>query len=705
MKKLTMLVLSACMALSFTASVALANNAATANAATVINDPSFNIIAGGSGDLATFNEDGTVELSVTPTPGFGFRANASNLGEVNLIDVKHFSTKLTLTDVPLNVTTIFGLQTVPTGTIGGGNGNALNLMFRRDSENQVAVAVYNAAAAEPAYWAPGLLELPEDKSITITYNYDASPRLTITLKDAHPLHDELINQKVFDDHYAANNYKGYYSVSSYYFAPPAKTSAVYTINEINGKTPKENYKSALTAKIDAFKAAVEAITDASTDEEIIAVKESDVFESGAYATLLEVCDDENGTLAAQVAAARSAYAGKYEKVLASQIEAQIDEFAASLNGLDVNDETAVAAALAKYDAIDRTTMNALADTYKNALNKKLESVVKGDSFKAIVNNKTEKYIAEYEQKVASGDAASLQTFNSLNKIVKDWTSYKSANFIDISLSAEEIAAYDARIAAIGTKLSSSFYNMFWTEGTTWEARKTDAGLYASGAGKYYETLGFNQKLTLGKTTSIEFNIISALRKLGANHLHIGFYPVTETATKGSSDGVRVDFWFSAAGTIEIKPVNGKTETAIYEGAYLSLTDSGNIDIDAEELDYTMGKYVVSLSAENGILVLNVNGMEMELTGLSPELYANGAYLTVSAMSVEGADNNEILITKVGNTSFVKGQETPDKPDNPDSSDGGNGCSGSLGGVNSVAGLLVLAAAVYFVVFKKKESHR
>ena len=96
---------------------------------------------------------------------------------------------------------------------------------------------------------------------------------------------------------------------------------------------------------------------------------------------------------------------------------------------------------------------------------------------------------------------------------------------------------------------------------------------------------------------------------------------------------------------------------------------------------------------------------MELTGLSPELYANGAYLTVSAMSVEGADNNEILITKVGNTSFVKGQETPDKPDNPGSSDGDNGCSGSLGGVNSVAGLLVLAAAVYFVVSKKKESCR
>ena len=260
-------------------------------------------------------------------------------------------------------------------------------------------------------------------------------------------------------------------------------------------------------------------------------------------------------------------------------------------------------------------------------------------------------------------------------------------------------------------MSKSFYSSFWTEGNTWEARKTDLGLYASGAGKYYETLGFNQKLEIGKTTTVEFNIISALRKLGANHLHLGFYPVVGTGTKGTSDGVRVDFWFSAAGTIEIKPVNGRTEEAdVFEGAYLSVPDTGDIDLDADEIDYTAGKYVVSLLVEDGTLVLNVNGMEMDLI-VSPELYKDGAYLTVSAMSVEGADNNEILITKVGNTSYVKGEDP--KPADPDSSsstdnnsskeNSGDNCANCSGSIESnVANIALLALAFGLTIVIRKK---
>lgn len=709
MKKLSTLIMAICCALSLT--LGMAALVKPVEAATLASDPSFNFIAGGKGDIATINDDGTVDITATPTPGFGFRANASLLGEVNLYDVKHFTTKITLVDVPVNVSTIFGLQTVPTGTVGGGNGNAINIMFRRDGENVVAVSVYNAAAAEPAYWAPGQLALPEDKSITITYNYDASPRITLTLKDTYALDDSLIKQAAFDDHYAANGYKGYYSISSYYFVAPATTTAQYRIESINGKTPLENYKSIVQTKIDAFNAAVNALTDDSTDEEILAAKEADVFESGAYATLLGICDDEANTLANGVASARAAYADKYEKVLYREVDAQIDAFSAALKDLDVNDETAVAAAIAKYNAIDRETLNGLSETYKTALLTKLEGVVKGDSFKAVVKHKTDKYIAEYEEKVKEGDAAALSTYKKVNAIVENWATYKEENFVTLSLSADETKAYDDRIKAIGDKMSKSFYSSFWTEGNTWEARKADLGLYASGAGKYYETLGFNQKLEIGKTTTVELNIISALRKLGANHLHLGFYPVVGTGTKGTSDGVRVDFWFSAAGTIEIKPVNGKTEESIYEGAYLSVPDTGDIDLDADEIDYTAGKYVVSLLVEDGTLVLNVNGMELDLN-LSPELYKNGAYLTISAMSVEGADNNEILITKVGNTSYVKGEDP--KPVDPDSSsstgdaesseqEGKNDCGGCGGSIESNfanVALLVLAFGLVVAIRKK-----
>lgn len=709
MKKLSTIIMAICCALSLT--LGMATLVKPVKAATIASDPSFKIIAGANGDIATINEDGTVDIAATPTAGFGFRANISNLGEVNLYDVKHFSTKITFVDVPVNVATIFALQTIDTGTVGSGNGNGLNLMFRRDSESMVAVAVYNAAAAEPAYWAPGHLALPEDKSVTITYNYDASPRLTIKLKDNYALPDELIGQKAFDDHYEAHDYKGYYSISSYYFTAPEKIAAQYRIESINGQTPLENYKSIVQTKIDAFKAAVNALTDDSTDAEIIAAKDADVFESGAYATLLGVCDDEANTLANEVASARAAYAGKYEKVLYGEVDAQIDAFSAALNGLDVNDEAAVAAAIAKYNAIDREKLNGLSETYKTTLLTKLEGVVKGDSFKAVVKNKTDKYIAEYEDMVKEGDAAALSTYKKVNAIVENWDTYKQENFVTLSLSADETKAYDDRIKAIKDKMSKSFYSSFWTEGNTWEARKTDLGLYASGAGKYYETLGFNQKLELGKTTTVEFNIISVLRKLGANHLHLGFYPVAGTGTKGTADGIRVDFWFSAAGQFEIKPVNGRTEEAtVFEGAYLSVPDTGDIDLDADEIDYTAGKYVVSLLVEDGTIVLSVNGMEMDLT-VSPELYKDGAYLTVSAMSVEGADNNEILITKVGDTSYVKSDESPVKPDsssstgNTGSSDenGGDNCASCGGSIESnVANIALLALAFGLVTVIRKK---
>lgn len=226
-------------------------------------------------------------------------------------------------------------------------------------------------------------------------------------------------------------------------------------------------------------------------------------------------------------------------------------------------------------------MNSLSAQYKDKLNASLTALVQGETFRTIILAKAEAYVSSYEEAVAAGDAASLSTFKQLNAIVENWPAYKAENYLEISLTEEEIAAFDARIAAIDEKLSSSFYSALWTEGDTWEARKTDLGLYASGAGKYYETLGFNQKLELGKTSSVEFNIIYALRGLGKNHLHIGFYPEAGTGTKGSADGVRVDFWFSDTGLIEIKPVNGRTEENIYDGAYLSVEDTGFFDVEAE----------------------------------------------------------------------------------------------------------------------------
>lgn len=681
-----------------------------ASASTVTADPSFNFIAGGAEDMAYFNANGTVSLDVTPTPGFGFRANAANLGTANLIDVKNFTTTIELTDVPVNVSTVFSLQTVATGTLTAGNG--LNFMFRRDGENLVAFAIYDSNGSEPAYWAPGQLALGTDKTVTITINYDAANIVTINLADAYALPNTLISKNIIDGFYKNTDYKGYYSISSYYFAPPATASATYTIKSINGETPLNNYKAVVNSAVTAFETAVNALDDQSTEEQIKAVKEYDVFGAGsAYASLLSLVDADNA-LATKIANVQAAYNLKYQKIKYNEINAQITAFSAALEGLDVSDATAVAAAIEKYEAIDKAGINTLSDTYKNQLQEALSALTTGTTFKNLINAKTESYVSDYETKVASGDAASLSTYKDINKIVEEWDTYKEENYLTISLSADEIAAYDARIAAIASKMNTSFYSSLWTEGDTWEARKTDLGLYATGEGKYFETLGFNQKLELGKTTTIEFNVIYALKKLGANHLHIGFYPQAGTGTKGSADGVRVDFWFSEAGTVEVKPVNGKTEQACFEGAYLSVEDTGFFDVDAEEPDYTQGKYTVTLSEEDGMIVLTVNGLSMDITEISPDLYKNGCYLTVSTMSVAGAAYNELLITKVGNTSYAKGAEggdvTPPEQSSPSDSQTESeegGCHGSLA-TNSIA-LSFVAIAICLMaitlVRKKQEN--
>ena len=215
----------ACIALTLLVGLCGVCGATSAAAAdgTMVADPSFNLISGSQGDMAYFNDDGTVTVDGTATPGYGFRANASNLGAANLIDVKKFSTTIELTNVPVGVTTIFSLQELATGTITVGS--AINIMFRRDSETQVAVAIYDKNASEPAFWAPGLLELPEDKTVTIAYDYDSATAVTLTLAGSYALPADLISAKAFDDHYAATDYKGYYSISSYFMgAAPASTS-------------------------------------------------------------------------------------------------------------------------------------------------------------------------------------------------------------------------------------------------------------------------------------------------------------------------------------------------------------------------------------------------------------------------------------------------------------------------------------------------
>ena len=191
-----------------------------------------------------------------------------------------------------------------------------------------------------------------------------------------------------------------------------------------------------------------------------------------------------------------------------------------------------------------------------------------------------------------------------------------------------------------------------------------------------------------------------------HNVHIGFYPVSNTGTLGSSDGVRVDFWF-AGNTIEIKPVNGATETEIFTGAYLAIEDTGYFD--PFEGDFSQGKYTVELDKDGNTLLVRVNGLEMELDGLRADLFANGCYMTVSAMSVKGADQNELMITNVGGVNYVGYDPESEKvPENSGSNGNVNnqpkeeegGCGSVVG--FAAAGVVALCAAT--VVLKKKKEN-
>ncbi|MBQ7164584.1 MAG: hypothetical protein IJR61_04575 [Clostridia bacterium] len=313
-------------------------------------------------------------------------------------------------------------------------------------------------------------------------------------------------------------------------------------------------------------------------------------------------------------------------------------------------------------------------------------------YPAFINGYAEGFVSSYENSVKDGEAEDLSAYLAISDIEDIWREFKAVNALD-KLSAAQLEGFDGRVEKLKTSASNSFYSGLWREGESWQAKLTENGLYVTGEGAYGETLGYNKKLELGKTTEIKFNVIYALRKLGANHLHIGFYPVPGTGTMGTSDGVRVDFWFSGT-VIEVKPVNGRTELPVYDAAYISVADTGFFDPELPDPD--QGAYTVKLGANGSTLFISVNGLEMDLTGLDANLYKNGCYLTVSAMSVKGADRNELVITSVGDISFVPANGGSDGTDDQ-SSNKKKGCKGALGGETFIA----LAC---FVALKRRKNY-
>lgn len=687
--------------------VGLSAGGLEANAEELTADPTMRMINGSTGikDTAYFNESGETVLSVQASPGYGTRSNMSQLETYGLVDVKEFSTTVSFSSVSVGISTVFSLQTMNTGTIGAGNGNGVCLLLRKDTENTLTVAAYDQTGGTTYYAKENILTFDSASDVTIEWSYEAG-KISLSSGDTSA---EITSgmAAAMDKHYADNDYLAYWSLSSYYMGvAPATAKCEYVIRAINGLTPRAYHTAAVENAVTALEEGYASLNSESSAEEIGSVSALNVFSADSdMSTLLGIANDSSA-LSARIAVVKEGLSVYEQRVEYDEIDAQFEAFIAELGNYNENNAISVRNTRNAYEAIELEKIDTLPSIYKDALNEKFESVKALPNFSTFIVNEVDGFFAQYEEKIVDGDVASLADYQSITSVPEAWESFKSENGLEDLLSAELVEEMEGRASSLKSVLENSFYTRFWTEGDSWQAELTEQGIYATGEGAYGETLGFNKKLTVGQNAKIDFNIIYALKTLGANHLHIGFYPVAETGTLGASDGVRVDFWF-AGNTIEIKPVNGATETEVFTGAYLAIEDTGYFD--PYEGDFSQGKYTVELDKDGNTLIVRVNGLEMELDGLSADLFANGCYMTISAMSVKGADQNELMITNVGGVNYAGYDPDSEKEPENNGTNNGNGQTkeeedGGCGSVIGCAAAGVAALCAVAVVLKKKKEN-
>ena len=468
--------------------------------------------------------------------------------------------------------------------------------------------------------------------------------------------------------------------------------SIYTIHTINGISPKENDLSVLNQKLDIIDNYLKSLNDQSTNQQIIELNEKNVFNDKIYSALVKKIADEQFVSKKQdIDNQIKHYNGILESNLVNEA---IDAFETKL----VNYSSATYRETKQaFDNVFEVKTDNLSEEQKTAFNNRKSALKDKNNYKQFIGDYTDDYVNSFESNVENGKINSLDNYMKVKNIESIWSEYKERVNLNV-LENNKIEEFDSRIRTLKSSLTGSIYDDFWRQGDTWNAIEKDYGLYVTGLGAYGQALGYNQKLEVGVDSEIKFNIIYAFRRLGANHLHIGFYPKTNTATLGDADGVRIDFWF--AGTvIEVQPVNGRTETTIYDAAYLTIQDTGFFE--EEDPDYEMGSYDVKLLKNGNQLSISVNNYEMDITGLDASLYNNGCYLTVSTMSYEGLDWNELVITSIGNRSFIKSQEEPSQPeDNKEPEEKKEkGCKSQVSFI-SLIGLFTLLTLV--AIRKRKE---
>lgn len=692
----------------------------------VMTDPAFKMTSFADDDLLTLMSDDTVHGVLHPTAGFGGRANASNLGDRMRYTIEDGVTvELKNVSIEKEGRFFITMQTHPTGTMGAGNGGGVHVGFdvmyyANHGKCFFHLMVYNTDTS--VGWVP--LEIPLDgdewsaESIVITFTaHSVNVKYTgattddadMTLSDGIAGFENLCAD--FND--SSRQYyspQAYLSIDCYYpNVGQTRGTVNFDLISVNGKAPGAIYREALNAQVSDFIAAVETAEQDGTESNIAGAVALNTFGTdGAYGKLLaQFGTSEQKT---QVAAAVDKIVSLNGDSIFAELKGQIEAYIAALDAYDLDDESTHSAATAAYGEIDWSQYDVLNAGFKEQVDALVSTMKSKTFFKSSIYDVADKAVKSMET-ATSAEFSSSDGYLNIKAQCEGWADYKNLNFVN-ELAASKIEELDARVAAVEEKVSASFYDNFIYIGTESEVKLYDEGLYLSVKPDVYpntdNAVSFKQKMTLGENSEISFNLIYALRKLGAFQMQIGFYPVAGAMTKGGVDGVRVDFWLSETGITEVKPVNGKDETDAYTGAILSLTDEEFFDFEADVLDYTKSDYTVKLCKNaDGTLYVTVNGLEIDITGagLNADLFKDGVYITITGCGYNGTANNELLVTKVGSTVYadVGTTETPgtETPGNDDGTQQNKGC-GSVAAVSSLAVAALLFGTAVVMMNKKKD---
>ena len=698
-------------------------------------DPYYQMLAFDSSSSMKIMSDGNVHGTLLPTEGFGGRANLNGLNEQSRFSVEDdIIVELNNLELQAEATFTVALQTLSTGTIGLGNGGGVHVAFRIMKElgkYMFALIVWNNSTS--VTWAPTdvMRELdPENpvwraEKVTITFNKnnavsiswenattpDYSNTLSEKISGFENLFQDLKDDTVDPAKNIYHSTKPYLSFSCFNVNLGQKKGVVnFDLAAINGVKPLDKYKSDLNTRVEEFTDAVNNIKDDNDTENIQKAANLNNFgETEIFGILLNEIGTE--TQKAAVDEAINKLQSFNGANVYNELKKQIEDFITSLGNFNENDSTTVKAAVEKYEQIDWGIYNILNDFYKTQADEMIANMTADENFGNAVFAFADQTVGKWEQ-AASAEFDSSDGYNNVKANCDDWNEFKSDNYITADyMGQDKITALDSRIDAIEEKLEDSVYNNYLYIGTGSQLKiYKDVGLYMNLTPDVYpannNALGFKEKMTLNEDSEISFNLIYALRKLGAFQMQIGFYPVAGARSKGEHDGVRVDFWTSAAGSTEIQPVNGKTELPAFTGAYLSLTDEDFFDINAETLDYTKSDYTVKLASNpDGSLYVSVNGLEIDITDkkLNADLYKDGVYITITGVGVKGTNPYELLVTKLGSVNYREGGNDDDNTTKPEGEGSGCGCGSNIVSGMPFLGFVGLSAAIVFVLKRKSEN--